>query len=133
MLCTKSSSGLYCNLPRSMHAFLVRGPLSLAIGPPKWHRKAAQMDLLSASTALITMLCSKSVRERPVASGRDYLLALLFDPRVNLHAPLVRSPSPPDNGPPKWHCKAVQMHPELPPVSGEITCKLKGTKYHTKG
>ena len=56
MLWNKSSSDLFCTMPWNVHASLVRGPLSLDIGPPKWHCRAAQMNLLSAYTAPSTML-----------------------------------------------------------------------------
>ena len=37
---------LSCPLSWSLHAFMVRGPLSPDIGPPKWHCKAAPTEFL---------------------------------------------------------------------------------------
>ena len=70
---TAPSTMLYGTMPWNLHAPLVQGPLSLDIGPPEWHSKAAQMSLISTSTAPFSMLCRKSTscfRRLALASQR---------------------------------------------------------------
>ncbi len=80
--------------------------MTLAIGLPKWHSKAVQMPLHSACTALVTLLCSKSAPNSFCTTTQ------------NLHALGVLAPE-----------AHVVLHRTMPKI---LTCKLKGTKYHTK-
>ena len=54
-----------------MPVSLVRGPLSLDIGPHKWHYRAAQLNLLPATTAPSTLLGDKACSDLLCTMPRD--------------------------------------------------------------
>ena len=81
-----------------MPVSLVRGPLSLDIGPHKWHYRAAQLDLLPASSAPSTLLGDRACSDLLCTMSRD------------MHASWVRGHLSSDIGPLKWPCKAAQTN-----------------------
>ena len=81
-----------------MPVSLVRGPLSLDIGPHKWHYRAAQLDLLPASSAPSTLLGDRACSDLLCTMPRD------------MHASWVRGHLSSDIGSLKWPRTAAQMN-----------------------